>query len=93
MNNGNVNKDSVLGIDIGSVSISLALLNEQKEIIKTDYTFHEGLIASKLTSMFSQFNLQNIKDIAVTSSAPSIFPEQAFKRNARPTKEGSKSAR
>lgn len=73
MNNDNVNKDSVLGIDIGSVSISLALLNAQKEIIKTDYTFHEGLIANKLTSMLSQFNLQSIKGIAVTSATPSVL--------------------
>ncbi len=73
MNNNTVSKYSVLGVDIGSVSISLALLNEQKEILKTDYAFHEGLIASKLSSMFSQINFQNIKGIAVTSSTPSIL--------------------
>ncbi len=64
-------ENKYLGIDIGSVAISLALLNHQKEIIKTAYEFHEGQIATKLTEMLSSFDLKDIDAIATTSSTPS----------------------
>jgi len=66
-------EDTYLGIDIGSVTISLALLNAQKDVIKTDYQFHAGQIAEKLTSILLGFNLAQTKGVAITSSTPSYI--------------------
>jgi len=62
--------DKYLGIDVGSVAISVALLNENKEVVDTAYEFHEGQIAGKLTEILSSFNLNEIQGIATTSSTP-----------------------
>ncbi|MEN8117185.1 MAG: acyl-CoA dehydratase activase [Bacteroidota bacterium] len=61
-----------LGIDVGSVTISLVLMTEKKEILRTAYGFHEGKIADRLSELLSSFNHSNIKGIASTSSTPSI---------------------
>ena len=37
-----------LGIDIGSVGISLALVSNNKKVIKTKYCFHKGNIKKAL---------------------------------------------
>ena len=66
-------ENKYLGIDVGSVAISLALLNHKKEIIETAYDFHEGRIAAKLTEMLSDFNLKEISGIATTTSTPSFI--------------------
>ena len=61
-----------LGVDVGSVAISIALLNSKKEILKSSYDFHEGRIAEKLGEILSDYNLKEINGIAGTSSNPSI---------------------
>ena len=33
------------GIDIGSVSLSYVLINQKKQIVKTNYLFHQGNIS------------------------------------------------
>ena len=40
-----------LGIDIGSVALSIALLNERKQIVHTAYVFHHGQIAEHLAKL------------------------------------------
>lgn len=59
-----------LGIDVGSVAISIVLLNSNKEVLQTAYDFHEGQIAVKLKELLSSFNMKNIGGIATTSSTP-----------------------
>ena len=60
----------LLGIDIGSVSISVAEINPQKEVLRTAYDFHNGNIAETFTRIMNDFDLGRICGIAVTSSTP-----------------------
>ncbi len=62
-----------LGLDIGSVSASYALLNEQKELVKNGYAFHEGEVVKTLLSLLDIPELPAVKDIGYTSSSPDIF--------------------
>ena len=64
---------NILGIDIGSVSISVAALNSQKEIVQTAYGCHHGNTPAKLKKILKQFNLNKIGAIAATASTPSIL--------------------
>ena len=40
--------DKILGIDAGSTTISLALLDSNKKVLDTKYVFHKGLIKESL---------------------------------------------
>jgi activator of 2-hydroxyglutaryl-CoA dehydratase len=64
---------NILGIDIGSVSISVVVLNWQKEIAQTAYECHHGNIPAKLKNILKRFNLNQIGAIAATASTPSIL--------------------
>jgi len=70
-------KDKYLGIDVGSVAISISLLNSNKEIIYTAYEFHEGSIAAKLSEMLQTIDLMEIKGVATTSSTPESIKSTA----------------
>jgi predicted CoA-substrate-specific enzyme activase len=63
----------ILGIDIGSVSISIVEINPAKEIVKTAYEFHHGNIFETLKSILNTFDLSRICGIASTTSTPSII--------------------
>lgn len=67
-----------LGIDVGSVSISIVLLNKDKEIIQSAYGFHEGKIAPKLLEMLFYFKFKVVCGIASTSSTPSFVKSTAI---------------
>ena len=62
---------NILGIDIGSVSVSVVALNSQKEIVQTAYGCHHGNAPAKLTNILKRFNLDQICAIAATTSTPS----------------------
>jgi activator of 2-hydroxyglutaryl-CoA dehydratase len=64
---------SILGIDVGSVSISAAEINPRKEILKTAYEFHHGDITEALKKILNGFTLSRIWGIASTSSTPPIL--------------------
>ena len=64
---------NILGVDVGSVSVSLAEITPDKKIIRTDYRFHHGHIRETLTQALERFHLEDICGIAVTSSTPSII--------------------
>jgi predicted CoA-substrate-specific enzyme activase len=64
---------NILGLDIGSVSISAALLNSRQEIVQSAYAFHRGNPAEKLKELLSQFDLTAIGGIAATSATPGIL--------------------
>ncbi|MBN1501311.1 MAG: CoA activase [Spirochaetes bacterium] len=63
----------VIGIDIGSIAVSIAIVNENYEITYSDYTFHNGEIEKTLFEMFAGINSKSITNIAITSSTPDIF--------------------
>jgi activator of 2-hydroxyglutaryl-CoA dehydratase len=56
------------GIDIGSVAVSIALMNGQKRIIHTGYSFHKGKINENLLKLLSVINVGKIKAIGFTTS-------------------------
>jgi len=64
---------NLLGIDIGSVSISLAVINESDKVIHSAYTFHKGQIAGCLKNLLAEIDLSQIRSIGYTSSTPKIL--------------------
>jgi predicted CoA-substrate-specific enzyme activase len=70
---------NILGIDIGSISLSTALLSPQKEILQTAYSFHNGSIESALIAQLDGLQLSNIDGIAITSpGSPIIKPANLY---------------
>lgn len=63
----------ILGIDVGSVSVSIAVTDYRGEIIAHDYRFHYGEIKSVLLEMLKKVDLSTINGVAATSSAPSFI--------------------
>ena len=64
---------SVLGLDIGSVSISLVYLALNGEILHGDYRFHRGRVRECLSSMLEDAPARSFEAIACTSSTPRIL--------------------
>ncbi|MCK5465192.1 MAG: hypothetical protein KAI95_19330, partial [Bacteroidales bacterium] len=58
----------ILGLDIGSMSISAVRLNSGKEITGTFYEAHHGRVGKCLQKMASQLDPENSLDIALTAS-------------------------
>ncbi|MBN2078752.1 MAG: CoA activase [Spirochaetes bacterium] len=65
-------KTGILGIDIGSIAISIAELDRERRVVRSDYAFHHGAIAEALATMLEGFELSRIGGVAATSSTPSI---------------------
>lgn len=63
---------NVLGLDVGSVSIAIALLDPDYHIIKTSYGFHHGKVTETLESQLSGFDLASIGYISSTTSTPAL---------------------
>jgi len=63
---------SILGIDIGSVSISIAEITPERDICRTAYQFHHGNIAKTFAEMMRDVDPGRICGIAAASSTPSI---------------------
>jgi predicted CoA-substrate-specific enzyme activase len=68
-----MNPANILGIDIGSVSICIAELSPEKDLIRKSYGFHRGAINDTLKVMLGDFNLSEIRAVAATTSTPSIL--------------------
>ena len=61
---------NVLGIDIGSVAISVVAVNRNGEIAQTAYEFHRGGIETTLQRILKTFGLERTWGVAATSSTP-----------------------
>ena len=70
----NPHPEPLLGIDIGSVTISIVQMDLSGQILKTKYLFHKGQIRECLRSAGQHFDLSTIQAIAV-SAAPFFNPE------------------
>ena len=64
---------NILGIDIGSVAVSVAEITSDKKIKKTAYEFHYGNITKTIRNMLNSFHLPGICGIASTASTPSLL--------------------
>ena len=60
----------ILGIDAGSVALSLVEMSRQQEVIETAYCFHHGDIPGSLRRLLQSFTISRISYIAATSSTP-----------------------
>ncbi|MGA1869567.1 MAG: acyl-CoA dehydratase activase [bacterium] len=67
---------TVLGIDVGSVSICVAQMTLRKEIVRTAYASHHGNISENLIKILHTFDFSHICSIATTSSTPSIIKKR-----------------
>ncbi len=58
--------DLVLGIDAGSVSVGMVVLNKDREILQSRYEFHRGDIPKTVTRMLDTIDLQDVTAVAAT---------------------------
>ncbi len=63
----------VLGLDVGAVSFSAALVNADGKILRTFYEFHQGKVEACLEGALRQLDLARIKAVAATTSTPSFI--------------------
>jgi activator of 2-hydroxyglutaryl-CoA dehydratase len=66
-------KKNNLGIDVGSVAISVALTDEHNRVCHTGYAFHQGQITNTLLSLLQKIDINRIKAFGYTSSSHSII--------------------
>ena len=62
-----------LGIDIGSVSLSFALLNAENRIVQNGYCFHYGNIRSCLQENLVSLNWSDINAVGFNQRAAEFF--------------------
>jgi len=60
---------SILGIDIGSVTISLVQMNLEGEVVATRYLFHKGEVREHLAEAAKGLDLTSVKSIACCTSS------------------------
>ena len=65
--------ETLLGIDIGSVAISIVQIDLSGRVLKTRYLFHKGQIRECLNSAGQDFDLLSVRGIAVCA-APFFDP-------------------
>ncbi len=64
-----------LGIDIGSVSLGIALIDEHKQILHQDYLFHHGNITQLLQTKLGQIDLSRVALIGHNHRASDFFSD------------------
>lgn len=70
---------SILGVDVGSVSASIAVLDFQGNIFHRATAYHHGEVKSCLSSLLSGKGVQNIGYVSKTASTPSfVFSQEIF---------------
>lgn len=62
-----------IGIDAGSTTISIVIMDEHKNIIDTFYTYHHGKIKETIEQYLNKNQLKKIGNIATTSSTPEVL--------------------
>jgi predicted CoA-substrate-specific enzyme activase len=64
-----------LGVDIGSVSMAIVLLDKEFTVIHSSYSFHNGQLVENLKKELRLINLNHVRAAGYTSSTPSILRE------------------
>ena len=65
----------IIGIDIGSVALSVVVVDEKGAVINSSYEFHRGAIADTLRQMLAGLDISQIGGIAMTQSGPDILED------------------
>ncbi|OPY88402.1 MAG: R-phenyllactate dehydratase activator [Smithella sp. PtaU1.Bin162] len=68
-----MNTLNIIGIDIGSVALSLVLTDEKGSVINSSYQFHHGAISETLRLILGEIDINGIGGIATTISGPEIL--------------------
>ena len=63
----------IVGIDIGSVSLSVVVIDEKGAVINSFYQFHSGAISDTMRSILNNIDIRRVGGIAMTLSGPEIF--------------------
>ncbi len=63
----------VLGVDVGSVAVSLAVVNEEGRVLFTAYRPHEGAIRTALQSLLEEIDIASVSAVAATLSGPELL--------------------
>jgi predicted CoA-substrate-specific enzyme activase len=63
----------IVGIDIGSVALSMVVMDEKGAVSNSFYQFHQGAIADTLRQMLSRIEITRIGGIAMTQSGPDLL--------------------
>ena len=63
----------IVGIDIGSVALSVVVVDEKGAVINSFYQFHTGAISDTLRSILNNIDIKRVGGIAMTLSGPEIF--------------------
>ncbi len=78
-----VSQDSILGIDIGSVSLSIVQMDLEGKILRQFYQFHKGNIRGTFSNARNIFDLTHIKAIACTSSSTCLNKKLVLNYNTQ----------
>lgn len=62
-----------IGIDAGSTTLSIVLMDEHKKILDMYYTYHHGKIKETIEQYFNEKQLNSVYKIAITSSSPKVL--------------------
>lgn len=63
---------NILGIDIGSVSVAVALIDRNDHILYSNYAFHKGQILKTLFGLLKDVDGKNIRAVGYTTSSRSV---------------------
>ena len=63
-------KRNTLGIDVGSVAVSIVEITPEYKIVKSAYCLHQGKIAETIGEALVGFALSRISQVSATSSTP-----------------------
>lgn len=63
----------ILGVDIGSVAISMAVVRRSGTVSRTAYRFHHGAIRETLLRMLEPIDIEGIAAVAATLSGPDLI--------------------
>jgi predicted CoA-substrate-specific enzyme activase len=70
---------AIAGIDVGSVSVSLAVVDAHKNVVHTATAFHQGDITSCLSTLLSHEAVDHVTYVAVTDATPGfVFSHARF---------------
>ncbi|RJR39438.1 MAG: CoA activase, partial [Desulfobacteraceae bacterium] len=70
-------RQNIIGIDIGSISVGVAGVSQKGEILYTAYQFHRGQIRATLKRILHELHIRGRCEFALTSSTPSSFKKNA----------------
>ncbi len=65
----------IVGIDIGSVALSVVVVDEKGAVINSFYQFHSGAIRDTLRLILDNIDIKRVGGIAMTLSGPEIFSD------------------